>query len=117
MLSVPKVFAAFIAFAIIPASAIARPWLYVSSFTYTGKLDACLDSAKKALTAAGFTQDLEISKTQSSKSGHVEGLLQGEPVRAQIECNPSEGISALGVSGLENEITYNKYFQLYKSQW
>ena len=96
----------------------ARPWVYVNGTSYDGSGEQCLKNAKEALAKAGFTDDLEIDKYKAGNSGgFVEGLLPDSPVRAVIECNGSEGVTAAAVSGLDGDLTYEKYSELYKAPW
>lgn len=96
----------------------ARPWIYVNGFTYDGGAEQCLKNAKRVLAKHGFTDELEIDQyKKGEKGGFVEGVLAGSPVRAVIECNGSEGITAFGVSGLDNDLTYEKYTKMFDEAW
>ena len=96
----------------------ARPWVYVNGTSYDGSAEQCLKNAKVALSKLGFTDDLEIDKyKEGEKGGFVEGVLPDSPVRAVIECNGSEGITAAAVSGLDGDLTYEKYSELYEAPW
>ena len=97
--------------------ALARPWVYLTSFSYGGTGEQCLGAARIALANAGFTRDVYTSRFDSQKGGLVEALLSNSPVRAKIECDPKLGITSLAVSGLNNELTYEKYMELFKAEW
>ncbi|MEB3158781.1 MAG: hypothetical protein VKK03_04900 [Synechococcus sp.] len=99
------------------APAQARPWLYVSAFSYGGSGEACLTKAREALRKHGFTQGLEIDRFNSGEGGHVSGKMPGSAVLAKIECDQGLGVTALAVSGLDNDITYKKYSDLFDSKW
>ena len=102
------------------APAFARPYLYVSGFTYSGSANECLQGARKALAKAGFTRDLEIEKNDgdaAGKGGYVGGYLKNEAVTAEIDCDSSQGMTTLGVSGLNYELTYKKYEELFDAEW
>jgi hypothetical protein len=100
------------------SAAHARPFLYVSSFTHGGSARECLEGAKAALERSGFTRDLSIDYfDDQSIGGHVGGMLPDAPVAAKIECDQSIGVTALAVSGLDNELTYEKYGQLFEAKW
>ncbi len=99
------------------APAMARPWLYVSAFSYGGTGDSCLKDARKALASAGFTRDVETIPFDKQEGGHIEALLSNAPVRAKIECDPKLGVTSLAVSGLNNDLTYDKYSILFKAEW
>ena len=79
-----------------------------------------MKQAKAALEAQGFTNEFETEwneKNDKSQGGRVQGVLPNSPVRAMIECNSKDGISGLGVSGLDNDLTYDKYVKLHKATW
>ncbi|MCP9819882.1 hypothetical protein KBZ18_10290 [Synechococcus sp. Cruz-9H2] len=95
-----------------------RPFLYISSFTYGGSAKQCLEGAKTALQRNGFTLNLSIQYyNNQSMGGSVSGSLPDAPVVAEIDCDKSIGVSAVAVSGLDNEVTYQKYTELYKEKW
>ena len=97
--------------------ALARPWLYLSSFSHGGTGEACLRDARIALADFGFTRDVETSRFDSQEGGHVEALLSNAPVRAKIECDPKLGVTSLAVTGLYNDLTYDKYSDLFDAEW
>ena len=101
-------------------AAMARPWLYVSTFAYGGTGEECLENAADALKEEGFTRDFEVVrfKGQSrSSGGHVDGKLRNYPVVAKIECDQSLGVTGLAVTGIDNELTYKKYSDLFDKDW
>ncbi|QNI72885.1 putative conserved secreted protein [Synechococcus sp. NOUM97013] len=97
--------------------ALARPWVYLTSFSYGGTGEQCLGAARSALANAGFTREEYTSRFDNQKGGLVEALLTNAPVRAKIECDPKLGITSLAVSGLNNDLTYEKYMELFKAEW
>ena len=104
----------------VSSAASARPWLYVSGFTHSGNADTCLTAGKKALEKHGFSKELETDRYEGDsrqQGGFVEGRLANHAVVAVIECDSSEGLTTLGVSGLDNEMTYQKYKLLYDEKW
>lgn len=101
-----------------PAPVSARPLIYTSATSYIGNTEMCLANAKEILVKQGFTRELETSYYKKKEAGGwVEGLLVDMPVRAIIECNGKEGVTALAVSGLENDVTFKKYSALFDSKW
>jgi hypothetical protein len=99
-----------------PASA--RPHIYITTTSYIGKTETCLNNAKEILSKQGFKRALEISYYATKESGGwIEGVQVDMPVRAIIECNGKEGITAFAVSGLDNDETFKKYSALYDSKW
>ena len=100
--------------------AFARPYLYVSGFSYSGSAKECLRGAKTALKEAGFKRDLETEKYDgdaAGEGGYVSGYLKSNPVAATIECDAGEGMTSLGVSGLNDDLTFEKYEALYDAEW
>jgi len=70
-------------------------------------------NAKAVLAKQGFTREPRISHYKKKDSGGwAEGLIVDMPLRAIIECNGSEGITALAVSGLSSDGTFRKYSDL-----
>ena len=101
-------------------AAMARPWLYVSTFAYSGSGEECIKNAAAVLKEEGFTRNFEVVrfKGQSrSKGGHVDGKLSNYPVVAKIECDQSLGVTGLAVTGIDNELTYDKYSILFDRSW
>ena len=102
------------------APVFARPFIYVSGFSYSGSASECLKGAKKTLKEEGFTRDLEVEKftgDATGEGGYVYGYLKSNPVTATIECNSAEGLTSLGVSGLNDSLTFEKYEALYEAEW
>ena len=101
-------------------AAMARPWLYVSTFAYGGTGEECLDNAADALQEAGFTRDFEVVRFKGksrNSGGHVDGKLRNYPVVAKIECDQSLGVTGLAVTGIDNKLTYEKYSDLFDKEW
>ena len=101
-------------------AAMARPWLYVSTFAYAGTGEECLDNAADALREEGFTRDFEVKRFKGKSrnaGGHVDGKLRNYPVVAKIECDQSLGVTGLAVTGIDNELTYEKYSDLFDKSW
>ena len=102
------------------APSFARPYQYMNGFSYSGSAKECLLSAEKVLKKAGFSRDLLTELFEDKMTGlggTVEGYLKDLPVVASIECNQREGISVLAVSGLDADITYEKYELLFDAEW
>ena len=100
--------------------AMARPWLYVSTFAYGGTGEECLSNAADALKEEGFVRDFEIVRFKGKSrdsGGHVDGKLRNYPVVAKIECDQSLGVTGLAVTGIDNELTYEKYSTLFDKTW
>tara|TARA_Y200000002_G_C22648771_1_gene650382 strand:- start:476 stop:841 length:366 start_codon:yes stop_codon:yes gene_type:complete len=120
-----KAYSTIVALALVTATgsfapAFARPFLYVSGFSYSGSGEACLKGAQKALEAADFKRDIKTDKFDgdaAEQGGFVYGYLKKNPIVATIECDAGEGITTLGVSGLNDELTFKKYQELYDSEW
>ena len=101
-------------------AATARPWLYVSTFAYSGTGEECLDNAADALREEGFTRDFDVKRFKGKSrnaGGHVDGKLRNHPVVAKIECDQSLGVTGLAVTGIDNKLTYEKYSALFDKEW
>ena len=59
-------------------AAMARPWLYVSTFSYSGTGEECLKNAAEVLKEEGFTRNFEVVRFKKlrSRGGHVDGKLR-----------------------------------------
>ena len=103
------------AFTALPA--LARPFIYMGAFSYTGRTDTCINQARQTLINHGF-QEIRIDDSgRSQKSLAVYGYHATEAVTAQIECHQKLGITTLGVAGTDNDATYQIYDKLYKAEW
>ena len=100
-------------------AAMARPWLYVSTFSYSGTGEECLKNAAEVLKEEGFTRNFEVVRFKKlrSRGGHVDGKLRNYPVVAKIECDQSLGVTGLAVTGIDNQLTYKKYSILFDKSW
>ena len=97
-------------------AAMARPWLYASTFRSSAPGYECLNLAADALKEEGFTRHLEtkgFTGNLGGKGGSVQGYLRNHSVVAEIKCNQSLGFRMLIVSGNDSKLTYNKYSSLY----
>lgn len=97
-------------------AAMARPWLYASTFRSSAPGYECLNLAADVLKDEGFTRHLETKEFTGNlggKGGSVQGYLRNYPVVAEIKCNQSLGFRMLIVSGNDSKLTYNKYSSLY----
>jgi len=104
-------------FSVISAqAALARPDIYTSVFEYVVSVDVCLKRAEQALIDAGFTENIEIDDI-NEKLASIDGEMPSDSVAASIVCDQSLGVSALSVSGLDGDLTYEKYSELYDAEW
>ena len=103
--------------ALLAAPVKARPFLYMSSFDYTGAYHVCLANAEKALRQYGFDRDLKTNKSESDRAGYVYGFYRDEAIIAEIQCVQKAGITLLGVSGLDGDKTYELFQDLRKADW
>ena len=94
----------------------ARPYLYISTFSYSGSVSVCLTNAGQALKRSGFTNDFDRDMT-GEKSGRVKAKIPSAAVVASIECDQSLGVTALAVSGLDNDLSYDKFKELFDASW
>ena len=102
-------------FVSVPA-ALARPVVYTSAFEYGAAVEVCLEGAEQALLAAGFTENVEIDEV-NEKLASIQGEMPSDAVTADILCDQSLAITAVSVAGLDPDLTYEKYNELYESEW
>ena len=104
-------------FSVLSAQAgLARPYIYTSAFEYGASVDVCLEGAEQALIDAGFTEDIEIDDIDA-KLALIQGEMPSDAVTADILCDQSLGVTVLSVSGLDRDLTYEKYDELYDTEW
>jgi hypothetical protein len=94
------------------APANAKPFLYMSSYDYSGSYLTCIDNAEKVLRSHGFSRELKSEKDADSRSAMVYAWHVDESATADIRCYQKEGVTLLGVAGLDNETTYDFYQKL-----
>lgn len=97
-------------------AAFARPDLYASAFEYGANVDVCLEGAEQALIDAGFTEDIEIDQIDD-KLASIDARMPSDSVSADILCDQSLGVTVLSVGGLDRDLTYDKYIELYDAEW
>ena len=97
-------------------SAQARPYLYVDVFEHGGSVKQCLDGAEAVLIDLGFTEDLGRDRI-GEKQGSVSGQMESDAVSAEIYCDQKLGVTSIGVAGLDNDLSYEKYTALFDAEW
>lgn len=95
----------------------ARPFLYMSSFDYSGPYKRCIANAEKVLRSHGFSRDLEIKEFAENKAAVVYAFKDDEALTAEIQCVQKAGITLLGVAGLDNDSTWTIYQKLRTATW
>ena len=95
----------------------AKPFLYVISFPYSGKLENCLSGARKAMKAQGINTFYDDQISKKDRAGKVSGYSSDEYLSVEIECDQKMGITVLGVAGLDNDLTWKTYQALNNAQW
>ena len=96
--------------------AIAKPFLYSSTYSYSGNSDKCIKGAEAALRKHGFG-DFEYDKAKKERWVVITGWHSSEFITALINCDPKLGTSTLGVSGIDPDLTYDMYEKLHKAPW
>ena len=61
--------------------------------------------------------DFDEDQYLEERKSDITGYHKSESLTAEIECNQKLGITVLGVSGLDNELTYKMYKILHKADW
>ena len=98
-------------------SAEAKPFIYVDNYEYNGTTEMCLKNAKKALEDHNFDPS-DVDKTLLKKGVvSVTGYHREEYLSAEIQCDQKMGVTVLGVSGLNDDITYEFYGKLHEAEW
>ena len=95
----------------------AKPFLYTDSYSHGGTAQKCLANAKSTLKKLSFDNFRVDDSSKHLRSLSVKGYHQEEYIVAEIECNQKLGITMLGVSGLDSEMTYEIYLKLHKAEW
>ena len=95
----------------------AKPFLYTDSYPHGGNAQGCLAKAKSALKKLSFDNFDVDDSSKHIRSLSVKGYHQEEYIIAEIECNQKLGITTLGVSGLDNDMTYEMYLKLHEAEW
>jgi len=108
--------AAYLFSAMTAQAALARPDIYTSAFEYGASVDVCLEGAEQALVDAGFTENIETDEIDE-KLASIDGEMPSDAVTADILCDQSLGVTVLSVSGLDGDLTYEKYSELYDAEW
>ena len=96
-------------------SAEAKPFIYVDNYTYGGTTEQCLKNAKQVLEDHNFNPSDVDTTLQRERVVSITGFHQKEYLVAEIQCDQKMGVTVLGVSGLDNEITYEFYKKLHKA--
>ena len=96
--------------------AIARPFVYLDTFTHGQTHKECIAGAKKVLLKNGFA-NLESFEQLENRESEVSGYHKQESITATIECNQKLGTTSLAVSGLDNKTTYEMYKNLFHAKW
>ncbi|QPN66567.1 hypothetical protein [Synechococcus sp. CBW1006] len=109
--------AATLASVAMEASAIARPFLYMASFDYSGPYKQCVANAEKLLRSSGISRELEKKEYEESKSAVVFAFKDDDAITVEIQCIQKAGISLLGVAGLDNEGTWELFNELSAASW
>ena len=95
----------------------AKPFVYVDSYSYSGTADECLKNARSVLNKLAFNNfDIDDSLKKERRLS-VTGYHKEEYLSVEIECDQKMGVTSLGVSGLDHELTYDMYGKLHKSKW
>ena len=99
--------------------AIARPFVYVASFAHGGAAKECLDSGEMALKKFKFTEKTwqDYNPKENAKVGRVYGTHAESSTTAVILCDQKDGVTSLAVGGLDQQVTWDLYGDLFKAEW
>ena len=62
------------------------------------------------------TEDIEIDQIDD-KLASIDARMPSDSVSADILCDQSLGVTVLSVGGLDRDLTYDKYIELYDAEW
>lgn len=102
-----------------PLGAQAGPALYASSFPVNGSQAACIKDTRDVLIRASMRQKDIRSTTYKDNAGRdiQNGWIADHPtenISVVFECDARNGMGAIGVSGSNNDATYDVYSQLWE---
>ena len=110
--------AASIALAGLPISSVmAKPFLYVISLSHTGDYQQCMRNAKEALKKVGINNFYDDVVSEQNRAGKISGYSADEFLSVEVECDQKMGVTAFGVAGLDNDLTYDTYQKLLDMEW
>ena len=98
-------------------SAEAKPFIYIDNYAYGGTTVQCLKNAKQVLENHNFNPSNVDTTLQRERVVSITGYHQKEYLVAEIQCDQKMGVTVLGVSGLDNDITYEYYKKLHQAEW
>ena len=96
--------------------ATAKPFLYTSTYSYSGSSDKCIKGAETALRKHGFGE-FEYDKAKKNRWMVITGWHNSEYITALINCDPKLGTTTLSVSGIDPDLTYDIYEKLHAAPW
>ena len=95
----------------------AKPFIYVDSYSYSGTAEQCLKNARIVLNKLAFDNFYIDDSLKKERKLSISGYHKDEYLSVEIECDQKMGVTSLGVSGLDHELTFDMYEKLYKSKW
>ena len=95
----------------------AKPFLYLSTFSYSGTYQTCISQAEEVLKKFNF-EDFEYDKNnEKDRLVAISGYHKDEFMSIQIECDQKMGITSFGIAGLDNDTTYEYYKKIHDAEW
>ena len=95
----------------------AKPFIYVDSYSYDGTADKCVENAESELKKLEFENFVIDNSLKNKRKLSVAGYHKDEYIAVEIHCDQKIGITSLGVSGLDPDLTYEMYGKLHKASW
>lgn len=101
--------------AIAPISAMAGTIAYVGGGLLSGSVEACLKNMKTAADKNGFTESQETIMSDNKKEGDFHADHKDSPMHFTGSCAPNAGVWSIGVSGIDNDKTFEMYGKVWKA--
>ena len=95
----------------------AKPFIYVDSYSYDCTADKCVENAESELKKLEFENFVIDTSLKNKRKLSVAGYHKDEYIAVEIHCDQKIGITSLGVSGLDPDLTYEMYGKLHKASW
>ena len=96
--------------------AVAKPYIYVTSGTYNGTAIECMNNVKPVLSRLQFG-NFESDQSNDKRITKISGYHNDEYVTVEVECDQKLGITAVGVAGLDNKLTFDLYNKVINAKW
>jgi hypothetical protein len=101
--------------AVAPIGAMAGTTAYVGGGLLSGSVEVCLKNMKTAADKNGFTESQETIMSDNKKEGDFHADHKDSPMHFTGSCAPNVGVWSIGVSGIDNDKTYEMYGKVWEA--